>query len=72
MRKRESKESIGEISQGLLIKQKKCSKKKSRIVLPETKQKKTKRKTKVKVEIKAEIKHQNHQKKKELKDQSEK
>ena len=48
MRKRENKESIGEISQGLLIKQKKCSKKKSRIVLPETKQKKKQKKNKSK------------------------
>ena len=55
MRKRKNKESIDEISQGLLIKQKKREKlqqKKSQIVLPEKESNKKTRKTKVKVELK--------------------
>ena len=55
MRKRKNKESIDEISQGLLIKQKnreKLQQKKSQIVLPEKESNKKTRKAKVKVELK--------------------
>ena len=55
MRKRKNKESIDEISQGLLIKQKnreKLQQKKLQIVLPEKESNKKTRKTKVKVELK--------------------
>ena len=59
MRKRKNKESIDEISQWLLIKQKKneknCSKKKCKLFFQKQNQN-NKRKTKVKVEIKTEIK----------------
>ena len=59
MRKRKNKESIDEISQGLLMKQirkKNCSKKNIANCSPRNRTKKNKRKTKVKVEIKTEIK----------------
>ena len=48
MRKRENKESIGEISQGLLIKQKKCSKKKIANCSSRNKTKKNQKKNKSK------------------------
>ena len=75
MRKRKNKESIDEISQGLLIKLKKRKKiaaKKSQIVLPETEPKKSKRKTKVKAEINTEIKPPKPPKKEKIKAQKRK
>ena len=46
MRKRENKESIGETSQGLLIKQKKCSKKNRELYFQKQNKKKPKEKQK--------------------------
>ena len=77
MIKRKNKESIHEISQGLLIKQKndkKCSKKNCKFLFQKqkNKRKKNKGKTKVKVEIKTEIKPPKSPKKSKFKHQNEK
>ena len=75
MRKIKNKESIDEISQGLIIKQRKTkiiAVKKITNCSSRNRTKQNKRKTKVKLEIKIETKPPNHQKKKKLKHHNDK